>query len=897
MQKKNFRGTARAIVAAALLAAICAAALLPPYDAARRLDRGLGTGFFTSLYDRISGIGEDSEKLVSVSVQDSPYFRITSENPVRVSPGGRAEFTYELADGCRINGLSEGFTLEEGRITAENVKFPSTCVADAGPVPVRSVEIETADFAGGSGNGSLSASSSVSGSCPDGTPVTFTALPAEDYEFVCFTSDLPAASGGSVLSEEPVFTCTVRSDMKIYANYRKTRVSLFVSGAEGITLDPPDFPIKTDVGGTLSVSVSVAEGYVIESVSAGTIDNGILTVGPMTSDTEAVFSVRKLSRYTVSALSSDPGMGSAEIAGGNGAKWEGSEITVSASPKNKYYVFSGFTLGTPLSEGSEPVCSSAVYSFVLESDTVVYANFRPKEGAEEPEYGDPTEKYTAPAGKWLLFYHPNGGINTETGDGSYLSKSFSNKSYYFPNAIWGSTAFKRLGYVLTGYNTEPDGSGTYYAPGWNVHMPENRMINLYCQWAEACPDSDFKYKVSGSSVTLTGYTGNASFLVVPETVGGKKVTALAAGFLSGNSSVEKLLISANVRTLSKGSVKDCPNLREIYFSDAVTSVTDGWYTGCPQMSTLYVMAYHAPRYCGKYQGSVAIKAEALQYAALTGQRKLVLAGGSNVVFGVDSPSLTQMLRAGGQEFFVINLGINAVDSINFYLEVASHFLSPGDVLVHCPEVSQPTQYGKTDFVTNHWSYFESAYEVFSLVDIRHYSSVFSTFRDFNKARTSTASYESISPNVNRNGDYTVSRPGISSGFSSTAASHDKSGYGPYGYENTMPYINNAGYREEYNRAMGLCKDTGATVLLSFGVVYGHMLTRASQIPGGPAQTEYEQACAEAYGLTRISSVKDYIFESKYMYDSSYHLNAKGVPIRTRRLADDLLAYFDSENSN
>ena len=57
---------------------------------------------------------------------------------------------------------------------------------------------------------------------------------------------------------------------------------------------------------------------------------------------------------------------------------------------------------------------------------------------------------------------------------------------------------------------------------------------------------------------------------------------------------------------------------------------------------------------------------------------------------------------------------------------------------------------------------------------------------------------------------------------------------------------------------------------------------------------YEQEVDEELLPTRISSINDYVFERKYMYDTILHLNSEGANIRSRRLADDILKYLLSE---
>lgn len=109
-----------------------------------------------------------------------------------------------------------------------------------------------------------------------------------------------------------------------------------------------------------------------------------------------------------------------------------------------------------------------------------------------------------------LRYHPNGG----TPEGYYPSeKGFAYKKNATA-AVWdntkpdGAVHFTRPGYKFIGWNTEPDGTGTAYAPDSTIQLTEP-MTTLYAQWQRTTynlsmfkVDSEDKSALAGAEFKL-----------------------------------------------------------------------------------------------------------------------------------------------------------------------------------------------------------------------------------------------------------------------------------------------------------------------------------------------------------------------------------------------------------
>jgi uncharacterized repeat protein (TIGR02543 family) len=104
-----------------------------------------------------------------------------------------------------------------------------------------------------------------------------------------------------------------------------------------------------------------------------------------------------------------------------------------------------------------------------------------------------------------LRYDPNGG----TPEDLYPNSTGFSYKRNATAAVWentkadGAAWFTRTGYVFTGWNTEPDGSGTAYAPGSSIVLNAS-LTTLYAQW-QTTTYTFSVYKVDAeSSEALTG---------------------------------------------------------------------------------------------------------------------------------------------------------------------------------------------------------------------------------------------------------------------------------------------------------------------------------------------------------------------------------------------------------
>jgi hypothetical protein len=246
--------------------------------------------------------------------------------------------------------------------------------------------------------------------------------------------------------------------------------------------------------------------------------------------------------------------------------------------------------------------------------------------------------------------------------------------------------------------------------------------------------------------------------------------------------------------------------------------------------------------------------------------RIVLAGGSNLAFGIDSETIQNTLHIP-----VVNMGLSANIGLGRILDDITPLLKPGDILVIAPE----------------YILFESLYNgdaaAFALIfDIRRYPliahiTVYGIPADF-LAYVQTKLLKMIPrpPNplaysrdgFNEYGDYVKHLETENQSFDLQPSLMEK--------------INHR-YLERFFRLTTLFAERGITVLVSYPSYEETAFHESAQFIA-----ELDKALRAEKTLQVISTPEDYCFPTDYFYDTKYHLNAKGREIRTARLIQDLL---------
>ena len=509
-------------------------------------------------------------------------------------------------------------------------------------------------------------------------------------------------------------------------------------------------------------------------------------------------------------------------------------------------------------------------------------------------------------GTFRIVYHANGGKIADVKSDT-AAQLFPLDFYLCPNTLPDAGYFTREGFVLAGYTENTDGSGKYYGPGWNI-VPEKKggvlenQKELYCLWIPVTPVSDFTFNIAADCVMITGYSGDDSVVVIPETVAGYKVIMIDSGAFAGKNMTE-LHIPKYVEVIASKAFEGCSSLERVFLSDSVISMQDNAFDSCEKLKTLNVKAVRNP----VYSSTLICSSSTIKYERLmtTDGKKLIHVSGSNGLYAIDSKKLE---TAVGRGYTVVNMSVNANCNAPFALEVITKVAKEGDVVVMSPE-NNGNQLGVTRFNPTMWQSLEGIYDALAAVDIRNFNTVYSSFASYNLTRSGMAedTYKSRNEELNDRGDIKRYIEETKGNYVTKQEMYLAEG-GKYTYTEGLSLLRV--YGASLTKQIKILKELGCETLMSFAATdrcclvvdsggYEAGKYSLSTVGGAEPLTEsakdakvYEEFIDRNFIGTRISCIADSILEPDCFFNSEWHVNGKGRDIRTEKLAEDINKYFE-----
>ena len=146
-------------------------------------------------------------------------------------------------------------------------------------------------------------------------------------------------------------------------------------------------------------------------------------------------------------------------------------------------------------------------------------------------------------------------------------------------SIWGS-AFEFCPNDIVIY-TERDCEGLTFAKNYDLIFV-----------LESNPESDFTTTViSDSECRVTGYKGTATDIFLPETIGGRTVTAVASNAFKGNTKITSFSALNSVSSIGSYAFRDCTSLTHIQLTDMVTQFPENSYQGCTKLRSISIISF------------------------------------------------------------------------------------------------------------------------------------------------------------------------------------------------------------------------------------------------------------------------------------------------------------------
>ncbi len=493
--------------------------------------------------------------------------------------------------------------------------------------------------------------------------------------------------------------------------------------------------------------------------------------------------------------------------------------------------------------------------------------------AETPPPAQAPEKHSA-----VRIRYEGCGGTLRTGGGDSLTREIT-YAHLRENTLPGTMWFEREGYVLTGWNTEADGSGMQVGLGSRIDPA--RADTLYARWLPESSDGDFVWETDGRYAAVTGYLGEGEVCVLPQTHEGLPVRTVREGAFRGKR-LSLLVLSPSLRTVEDGAFEGCA-LEEIILYDSLEAISDACFSSCTLPRVLRVNAATAPVYSGSYFDTFQDKYDHL--LAVKDQRKLVLSSGSSGRYGYDS---TLFLKA-FPDHVPVNMGVYAFTNALPQLEIILPLTGEGDILLYAPEFDAVAeQFCTSDRLdTGFWAMMESCYDTAAALDMRRFSGVFDSLGEYLAARRRMPARDyTVSParydddgnayafaTYNVYGDFILPRP---TGETDGRLRHNIADYTVKSFPPETV--------QSLNRALSPFSERGVRVFFTYTPRNIDSLTEEST---PEAREALDGWLRERLEVPVISSPEDYLLPGRWFYLIDSHTGTEGARIRTERVIRDL----------
>lgn len=275
----------------------------------------------------------------------------------------------------------------------------------------------------------------------------------------------------------------------------------------------------------------------------------------------------------------------------------------------------------------------------------------------------------------------------------------------------------------------------------------------------------------------------------------------------------------------------------------------------------------------KFVGGIVDKIELVKNTMKSDKKRIILIGGSNVAFGINSQLIQEELN---DEYEIINFGVHAGAGLKYYLDIVKPYVKDNDIIVLLPEYEHffnESFYGG-DVLIEMIEFYPQSIKTLSFKQIKGMANNFNLYLFSDKIKR-LLEHEVDPPNYkrfNEKGDLIshLDKEGID------ITKLDKILNGKREYNsNAISYINSFSKELETKNVK---------VVFDF-----------PPIPENMYEVEpYNLIQEKLYSDLDIEIIGDkenYIYPANYFYDTCYHLLKEGREIRSNQLAEDIKNYL------
>ena len=121
-----------------------------------------------------------------------------------------------------------------------------------------------------------------------------------------------------------------------------------------------------------------------------------------------------------------------------------------------------------------------------------------------------------------------------------------------------------------------------------IDLPYATLTYVGVSSFAGCPltGNKFVYSIKNGEVTLERYTDDATEVVIADTVGGKKLSTVAASAFLGKTTVTKITIGANVKKLGASAFAGLVKLAKVETNDTLAEIGANAFDGCVALTAV-----------------------------------------------------------------------------------------------------------------------------------------------------------------------------------------------------------------------------------------------------------------------------------------------------------------------
>lgn len=255
--------------------------------------------------------------------------------------------------------------------------------------------------------------------------------------------------------------------------------------------------------------------------------------------------------------------------------------------------------------------------------------------------------------------------------------------------------------------------------------------------------------------------------------------------------------------------------------------------------------------------------------------KLVLIGGSNLAFGLDSAKLEEYVGMP-----VVNYGLYATIGTKSMLDMSRFYIKKGDIVVICPETNKQT-YSLYYNAHSMWQALDCDLSMLKDVGFSNLGKLIAAIPEF---ATEKRNFIKNNTKPSPEGIYAKSSFNVYGDIAVERLYNNM----PTNYDVSMPVslttdLLDKEFIDYLNRYAAYCRRRGATVYFGFSPINADAIVSTQE-----EKEAFYQGLGKELSFPILSNIDDYILDSAYFYDTNFHLNSVGALQRTSLLADDLL---------